>query len=701
MQTPQPLAVFLQIESPFCFSFVVMMKGHLSRPLFVSVLGRASSISCSGLCLIASLVFLDPLVGQNENHPGFEVYKQNCVVCHGKYLEGRTAGPLVKDIWLQGNDESSIRSTVTNGIPGTLMPAWESMLSEEDLRNVAAYVFRKQQEPAFKRDPIPELVETELATLQLESVVDSGLITPWAIEFIDAETAIITERPGRLRWLKNGKLDPKPIEWLHPTYEFGDGGLMDVALDPKYDENGWVYLAYSEPLGNPLDPLTPSMTKVIRGKIDGYQWTNEETLFQVPHEDFVSTIFRFGLRFAFDEHGILYFSVGDRGLPPHAQDLSLTSGKIYRMHANGSVPPDNPFVGKKGIHPATYAYGSRNAQGLAFNPKTGDLWASEHGARGGDELNIIQPGANYGWPEVTHGVNYDGTIISEFSEKPGMESPILHWTPSIAVCPIEFVTSPRFSIWENDLLVGALKFEEIRRLVLDGRKVVSEEILVKGLGRVRDLKQNPDGSLYAVLNDPDIILRITPHAFTSDQVSLFDGTTFDGWEGPLESFRIEDGAIVGGTLEKPIPKNQFLSTKKRYSDFQLKAKFKLVGEHVNAGIQFRTERIPDHHEVIGYQADMGGRRNQFWGALYDESRRRKVLQGPKSEDILPFIKLRDWNDYTIQAEGNRIRLWINGYKTVDYLEEDDSIEESGIIALQIHSGGPSEAWYRDIVIQEL
>lgn len=200
--------------------------------------------------------------------------------------------------------------------------------------------------------------------------------------------------------------------------------------------------------------------------------------------------------------------------------------------------------------------------------------------------------------------------------------------------------------------------------------------------------------LFVILILPFVASSI----LSARSVSLFDGKSFDGWEGPLSSFRIEDGAIVGGNLQTPIPKNQFLSTKKSYGDFELRFKFKLVGEKANAGVQFRTERIPNHHEVIGYQADMGGK---YWGALYDESRRRVVLQGPDLEKLKEHIRFDGWNTYVIRCEGRHIQLWLNGHKTVDWHEPEDEIPLEGIIAVQIHSGPPTEAWYKDIMIEEL
>lgn len=181
-------------------------------------------------------------------------------------------------------------------------------------------------------------------------------------------------------------------------------------------------------------------------------------------------------------------------------------------------------------------------------------------------------------------------------------------------------------------------------------------------------------------------------------IRLFDGKSFDGWEGNLKIFRIEQGAIVGGTLQSPIPHNEFLCTKRTFKDFELRLQFKLVGKGVNAGIQFRSQRIPNHHEVKGYQADLG---DGYWGALYDESRRNRVLAGPDQAELAKVLKKDDWNDYVIRAEGRRIRLWINGRKTVDYTEPDESIPQEGIIGLQIHGGPPSEAWYRNLTLQEL
>ncbi len=284
---------------------------------------------------------------------------------------------------------------------------------------------------------------------------------------------------------------------------------MDIALDPHYAQNGWVYLSYSYAKGNLLDKDAPGMTKIVRGKILDHTWKDQQTLFEVPNSLLVSRGDRWGCRFLFDKAGDLYFSIGDMGRATTSQQLHLPTGKVYRIHPDGSIPKDNPFIDSANALPALFTVGNRNVEGIAQHPVTGQIWASEHGPRGGDELNILKKGANYGWPIITYGIDYSGKIVSENTEHTGMEQPVVQWTPSIAVCPIEFVTSPIFGKWKNNLLVGALAFEELRRLVIIDNKVVSQELLWKGYGRVRDIKTAPDGSLYVVLNKPDMILRVT------------------------------------------------------------------------------------------------------------------------------------------------------------------------------------------------
>jgi glucose/arabinose dehydrogenase len=345
----------------------------------------------------------------------------------------------------------------------------------------------------------------------VQTLVSAGLNTPWGIEFIDADHALISERSGGLKWMVKGKLDPKPITGLPATYsQQTTGGYMDIAIDPAYKSNGWIYLAYSQTDGDPTDKNVRGMTKVVRGKIQGNRWVDQQTLFEVPDSLKISGGNRWGCRFLFDKEGFLYFTIGDMARAMDAQNPGKPSGKTFRIHPDGSIPDDNPFRERPGALAAVFTIGNRNVQGLAQDPVTGLLWATEHGPMGGDELNILRKGVNYGWPLATYGVDYSGEIVSKNTEGEGFEPPVLHWSPSIAVCPAEFCSGNLFSKWKNNLFVGALAFEEIRRLIINGDRVEKQEVILKGVGRVRDLKFGPDGALYVLLNSPDVVLRVTP-----------------------------------------------------------------------------------------------------------------------------------------------------------------------------------------------
>ena len=252
------------------------------------------------------------------------------------------------------------------------------------------------------------------------------------------------------------------------------------------------------------------MTRIVRGRIQDHAWTDEQVVYEAPHETYRTTRHHYGCRIVFDHKGYLYFGIGDRGLQDEAQDLSRPNGKIHRVGRDGSVPKDNPFVNKKDALPTIYCYGNRNPQGLAVHPQTGDLWEAEHGPLGGDEVNLIQAGVNYGWPVITYGRNYDGTVISSLEEKAGMEQPVLYWKPSIALCSMDFYTGDLFRLWNNHLLVTALKYEEVHLLDIKENRVLHDQVILKNFGRVRDIACGPDGAIYVVLNDPGKVLRLTP-----------------------------------------------------------------------------------------------------------------------------------------------------------------------------------------------
>ncbi|WP_420319805.1 PQQ-dependent sugar dehydrogenase [Flagellimonas sp.] len=317
----------------------------------------------------------------------------------------------------------------------------------------------------------------------------SDIQNPWGMAFLPNGAILITEKAGKLLLFNDGKTTE--INGLPEIYVRGQGGLLDVALHPNYRNNGWIYLSYSSSDGDGKG----GNTTILRAKLDQNQLVNKKVLYKaVPN---TTKGQHFGSRFEFDNEGYLYFSVGDRGnRDVNPQDVTRDGGKIYRLHDDGSIPKDNPFVSKSGAKTAIYSYGHRNPQGLTFHPETGELWEHEHGPRGGDEINIVEKGKNYGWPVITYGINYSGTKITDETSRPGMEQPVYQWTPSIGPSGMAFVSSNKYPKWKGNLLVGSLAFQYLERLVIENNKVTYREKLLDGMGRVRNVKQGPDGYIY-------------------------------------------------------------------------------------------------------------------------------------------------------------------------------------------------------------
>lgn len=334
--------------------------------------------------------------------------------------------------------------------------------------------------------------------------VTGGLEHPWGMAFLPDGRMLVTERPGRLRLVENGKLLPQPVAGLPAIAAQGQGGLLDVALHPKFSENGWVYLSYAARGEGGIG------TEVARGKLEGNRLSNVQVIFrQAPK---LGGGRHFGSRLVFDRDGHLYITLGDRGDDDRAQRLDQLVGKVVRLKDDGGVPPDNPFVNRAGARPEIFTLGNRNVQGAALNPATGLVWAHEHGPQGGDEVNVLRAGVNYGWPVITYGVQYvTGMKIGEGTQREGMAQPLWKWVPSIAPSGMAFYTGDRFPKWKGDLFVGALKYQMLVRLRLDGEKVVSEERMLEGIGRVRDVRAGPDGYLYLLTDAPDgELLRVEP-----------------------------------------------------------------------------------------------------------------------------------------------------------------------------------------------
>jgi glucose/arabinose dehydrogenase len=334
-----------------------------------------------------------------------------------------------------------------------------------------------------------------------EIVVD-GIQNPWGMVFFPNNDILISEKSGKLILYRSGK--KVEVGNAPEVYNRGQGGMMDIELHPDYKKNGWIYFSYASSEGDSKG----GNTAIMRAKLSDTKLVQKQLLYKaVPN---TTKGQHFGSRLEFDQHGYLFFSIGERGdRDVNPQDITRDGGKIYRLHDDGRVPKDNPFVDKDGAKTAIYSYGHRNPQGLALHPETGQLWEHEHGPRGGDEINIIQKGKNYGWPVVTYGINYSGTKITDETSRPGMEQPLYQWTPSIAPSGLAFVTSDRYPNWKNSLLVGSLAFQYLERLEIKNNKVVYREKLLDGMGRVRNVRQGPDGYIYVGIEGKGIY-RLLP-----------------------------------------------------------------------------------------------------------------------------------------------------------------------------------------------
>lgn len=444
--------------------------------------------------------------------PVTEVYQTHCASCHGAKFEGGLGGSLEDGIWKHGESDQAIMNTIRDGLPELGMVGYGDVLSTDTLR--ALVVLIREQETrthargkAFPQPQENTVTSTQYHDYQLETIAE-GLSTPWSLVFLPDGKYLVTERSGNLRIIEQDGTVKPPIQGVPQVIAHGQGGLLEVALHPSYKENGWIYLAFSD--GTREGGKIAALTKVVRGRIQHQRWVDQETIWQGESEHYGSSGVHFGSRIVFIE-GMLFFVIGERGGWHKAQDLSLPHGKIMRLHDDGRIPEDNPFVNTPNALPEIWSYGHRNPQGLVLHPENGSLYSTEHGPRGGDELNRILRGRNYGWPLVTHGMNYNGTPIQgSRTEAPGMESPLLHWTPSIAVCGLDVARGTAFPKWKGDLFAGGLRSEEVRRIRLENDQVIEQELIVKGIGRIRDVRFDQEGYLYLILNDPGKLVRLTP-----------------------------------------------------------------------------------------------------------------------------------------------------------------------------------------------
>ena len=447
---------------------------------------------------IATTAFAQNRIGTGEIDKLYQTY---CAACHGEDLRGGEGESLIDDVWKYGGTDEDLTRVISEGILENGMIPYKGVLTPEQIRALVIYIreqgqLAKKQQVEESLKPQDGVFQSEDHQFTLEKVLDgNGII--WAIDFLPNGSFLFTERQGDLYLFENGK--KQKVDGIPAIWQRGQGGLLEVAVHPDYQENGWIYLGYSETVGATENGNEAGMTAIVRGRISDGQWVDQEDIFHVPGEFHMSAGAHFGTRFVFQD-GYLFFSIGDRGRQQMAQDLSKPNGKHHRIHDDGRVPENNPFIGVKDAYPTIWTYGNRNPQGLDQHPITKQIWSTEHGPRGGDELNIIEGGKNYGWPTITYGMNYNGTPITDKTHQEGMEQPVKYWTPSIAVCGIEFYEGDLFPDWKHNLFVSGMASQELHRIELKDGEVISDEIVLKNQGRIRDIANGPEGSLYLSLN---------------------------------------------------------------------------------------------------------------------------------------------------------------------------------------------------------
>jgi glucose/arabinose dehydrogenase len=325
------------------------------------------------------------------------------------------------------------------------------------------------------------------------SLLAGGISIPWAMVQLPSEEILISERKGELRVIKNGRLLSKRISGLPEIHNNGQGGLLDLALHPDFSKNLWLYFTYASKEGKNSGSNTALMRATLN--MSNLSLTNKELLYKAQPNSKKRQ--HYGSRIIFDDKGFIFFSIGDRGQRDiNPQNINKDGGKIYRLHDDGTVPSDNPFLDKNGLKSALFSYGHRNPQGMSIDPRTKNIWSHEHGPRGGDEVNLIKKGVNYGWPEISYGINYNGTTLTDKTEKIGMAQPIIYWTPSIAPSDMIYVSSNKYPSLKGKFLLGSMKFGHLVLLTIEDEQIVSQEKVFEDIGRVRSLLQGTDGYIY-------------------------------------------------------------------------------------------------------------------------------------------------------------------------------------------------------------
>lgn len=456
------------------------------------------------LIFIVSIVFVSALAYKpTSNAPSADdpatLYQQYCGSCHGRKLES-----FRSRTWQHGNTQEAISEIINYGVTDKGMPSYGKLLNENQRVALAKYLLEQSKISLEKTESeeIYSSAEIKLAT----EVVFTGAEVPWDIESLPDSSLLISDRDGQLfHKKKNGEvIEIKGIPVVHNK---GQGGLLDVCLHPSFVSNQQLFFSYSKPVN--VDGKTWSTTAVCSAILMGNQLQDIKEIFEA--KPYFPTNHHYGSRLAFDENGLLYITVGDRGREnENPQNLQSDCGKVHRINTDGSIPKDNPFYGRTDLKQSIFTYGHRNPQGIAYNKEQKRMWVNEHGPRGGDEVNLLQPASNFGWPITCYGINYDGTIITQDKTKDGINNPEVVWIPSIAPCDAVFVSSDLYYPWQGNYMVPSLSFGYLNRCIVKDGKVVDQEKLLEDIGRMRSIEQGSDGFIYIGLENPGRVLRLRP-----------------------------------------------------------------------------------------------------------------------------------------------------------------------------------------------
>jgi glucose/arabinose dehydrogenase/cytochrome c553 len=468
---------------------------------------------------LCSFIYLGTFLGSYKEEKAYKItptvvkfeidnaannYLNYCASCHSSKVEA-----FADRNWKHGKSRENLFQSIKNGYENGGMPSFKAALNDEEIYDLADYIIKgiaNAERYNFKKPTVKvNFFESKSQNIKLDTI-GRNLGIPWSMAFLPDGSLLVTERSNKL-YLIPKKGNPKLISGLPKVLVEMQGGLFDIKLHPHYKKNNLVYITYAAYKVEGKDTL--STTALMIANFDGDKLYNQKKIFEVlPYS---KARYHYGGRLEFDDENHIYISVGDRGSSKSVRpNVKTYSGKIHRLNDDGTIPQDNPFIEVEGSVKSVYSYGHRNPQGLVMNPFTKQLWENEHGPRGGDEINIIEKGKNYGWPAITYGLNYDGTVISKQNAAEGMEQPIIYWIPSIAPSGMAFVKGKKYKDWEGSVLSGSLRFNYLNRSVIKDNKIIEEEILLKDVGRLRDVKMGSDGYIYIATESPGYIFKLLP-----------------------------------------------------------------------------------------------------------------------------------------------------------------------------------------------